>query len=93
MSTQTDTFAQEEKTVSNVTQVSSVIIDLFLLIFSSGVDSCNGDSGGPLFLRDNDVYTLRGIVSFGSRRCGTGSPGVYTNVREYIPWIQRNMRS
>lgn len=35
---------------------------------------------------------LRGIVSFGSRRCGDfGVPGVYTNVFAYIQWIKDNL--
>ena len=39
-----------------------------------GIDSCNGDSGGPLMSFDGDFKGpkfLRGIVSFGSQNCGT----------------------
>lgn len=50
----------------------------------------SGDSGGPLFLGndDNRRATLIGIVSFGPRRCGTAAlPGVYTRVQSYLDWV------
>ncbi|XP_055386239.1 serine protease easter-like [Condylostylus longicornis] len=58
-------------------------------------DSCKGDSGGPLIgLQTNHFpfyYFITGIVSFG-KHCGTlGEPGVYTDVRKYIDWIQQNI--
>lgn len=42
-----------------------------------GMDSCSGDSGGPLFLgSDPDTAPVVGIVSWG-RGCADGVPGVY----------------
>ena len=36
---------------------------------------------------------LKGIVSFGARRCGEkGVPGVYTNVFSYMKWIEQHMK-
>ena len=67
----------------------------------TGVDSCNGDSGGPLIARrrsaDRNVAStlpmyLKGVVSFGTSQCGIGYPGVYTNIENYVPWIRRNIR-
>lgn len=63
-----------------------------------GVDSCLGDSGGPLqaqSLYKNSVkYVQYGIVSFGLPNCGTENvPGVYTNVEYYMDWILDNIRS
>merc|ERR1711892_375403 len=66
-------------------------------------DSCKGDSGGPLYLSrvaNNGEPTLdgtkpwyfMGIVSFGSRQCGSGKPGVYTRVGSFVPWIKKNLR-
>jgi len=54
--------------------------------------SCKGDSGGGLYFqdkrgRDSAPWYLLGIVSLGSSICGDGSPGMYTRVGEYIPWI------
>ena len=56
-------------------------------------DSCPGDSGSPLMYLDmkNAKWILSGIVSLGLRECGTeGVPGVYTNVRQYMNWIDEN---
>jgi len=59
-----------------------------------GKDSCNGDSGGPLFIREssNDAWEQIGLVSFGSTRCGVGVPGVYTRIVHYLPWIESHLR-
>ena len=56
----------------------------------SGRDSCNADSGGPMVYREfsNDPWYQAGIVSFGSKRCGTkGQAAVYTKVSSFVPWI------
>lgn len=64
-----------------------------------GKDSCGGDSGGPLMYpgsygRFGVRYVQRGLVSYGSKRCGIGGfPGVYTNVAYYMKWILDNMHS
>lgn len=62
------------------------------------VDSCSGDSGGPLTVeaytpqRDRFVY-LAGIVSYGKEKCGrTDFPGVYTRVSSYMDWIEQTIR-
>jgi len=49
---------------------------------SGEVDSCNGDSGGPIVLR-NDVFRIVGIVSRGSSDCGS-MPGIYTDLYHYF---------
>jgi len=58
--------------------------------------SCKGDSGGGLYFqnkrgRDSAPWYLLGIVSLGSSICGDGSPGMYTRVGEYIPWIRQTI--
>lgn len=50
-----------------------------------GKDSCKGDSGGPLYVRERTKVTQLGVVSFG-RGCGEG-PGIYTGVSAYKHWI------
>lgn len=63
----------------------------------SMVDSCLGDSGGPLqapgIYRGNTIRTIQyGIVSYGLRQCGTaGFPGIYTKVSYYMDWILDTM--
>jgi len=50
--------------------------------------SCKGDSGGPLITENSKkLRTLTGIVS-GGLGCGTGSPGWYTKVSFFYPWIK-----
>ena len=43
------------------------------------IDSCSGDSGGPLIYGDGPNAKLVGIVSWG-QNCATRHPGVYTRV-------------
>ncbi|XP_022218651.2 serine protease 1-like [Drosophila obscura] len=53
----------------------------------NGVSTCNGDSGGPLALKDIQI----GVVSFGSSAgCEVGSPAGFTRVTYYLEWIKEN---
>ncbi|XP_004520289.1 venom protease [Ceratitis capitata] len=62
------------------------------------VDTCKGDSGGPLFamvpftkLGETEInrQVQFGIVSFGLSGCGgkTARAAVYTNLFSFMPWI------
>ena len=54
-----------------------------------GIDSCVGDSGGPLIRRVDGQVHLLGITSFGTGRCAEpGEVGVYTRVSAYRTWFE-----
>ncbi|KAL1461194.1 hypothetical protein WDU94_013115 [Cyamophila willieti] len=65
-------------------------------VLQGGRDTCVGDSGGPLQV--NNTRTFRpgyscgmeviGITSFGKFCAEKNSPGVYTRVANYVPWIE-----
>ncbi|XP_028131868.1 trypsin-1 [Diabrotica virgifera virgifera] len=52
-----------------------------------GQGPCSGDSGGPLAQHG----TLIGVVSWGSKDCGTDIPSVYSKVSNYIDWIKEHV--
>ena len=55
-----------------------------------GVDSCQGDSGGPIGIdRGDKNYTVVGIVSYGIGCAWAGFPGVYTEVRYFLDFIEK----
>jgi secreted trypsin-like serine protease len=57
---------------------------------NENIDSCYGDSGGPLLYVYNGVTYLVGLVSWGIGCAISGYPGVYTDVNYYRDWITRN---
>ncbi|XP_058811598.1 uncharacterized protein LOC131676532 [Topomyia yanbarensis] len=67
------------------------IIDTQVCAQDNKMDTCLGDSGGPLQIKlmSNHRSTpyVVGITSFGAF-CGTSTPSVYTRVSSYIPWIE-----
>jgi len=69
-----------------------MMASIFNTLIVAGKDSCNGDSGGPLVALNASTkkMTFAGIVSFGTSKCGSSIPGVYTNVFKYMDWIRQH---
>ncbi|XP_072280295.1 urokinase-type plasminogen activator [Pyxicephalus adspersus] len=57
------------------------------------VDACKGDSGGPLVCQNGDRMVLYGIISWGDECAKENKPGVYTQMTNYLGWIEENMAS
>ena len=61
------------------------------------VDTCSGDSGGPILCVDpyqRNRWIFAGVTSFGADGCGAdGLPGAYTVVSYYSKWINSTMES
>jgi len=53
-----------------------------------GIDSCKGDSGGPLYsVTDDGNLRLAGITSWGNGCAYANQPGIYTDVLAFREWI------
>lgn len=52
-----------------------------------GVDTCLGDSGGPIMINTQRGYEQVGVVSFGDGCAQPGRYGVYTELANYFSWV------
>lgn len=56
------------------------------------VDSCAGDSGGPLLFENKNKWFIYGITSFGEG-CGKKKKyGIYAKVPNFVKWIKKTVR-
>ena len=65
--------------------------DLEFVAGGKGFDTCNGDSGGPVYLRANGTVKLAGLTSrateTATHKCGDG--GIYTRVDVHLKFIRQ----
>jgi len=58
---------------------------------ANGKSTCNGDSGGPLYLVNDGKHKQIGITSFGSSLgCEIGFHAGFTRPASYLEWIETN---
>uniref|UniRef100_H2ZGI1 Peptidase S1 domain-containing protein n=1 Tax=Ciona savignyi TaxID=51511 RepID=H2ZGI1_CIOSA len=57
------------------------------------VDACSGDSGGPMMCwhPQRRQWQLSGVTSWGSSCTPHSAPGVYTDVKYFSKWAERQM--
>lgn len=64
-------------------------------VLTGGMDTCQGDSGGPLMYPEQTAQDFRfyviGVVSYGVGCARAEIPGVYTNVANFIDWIEEKI--
>lgn len=80
------TYGKMNISINSTKQICAGGEDLF--------DTCYGNGGAPLMQVDENTnnWILQGILSFGPEICnGTGTPAVYTRIREYHFWILDKM--
>nr|XP_050846997.1 coagulation factor VII isoform X1 [Vespula vulgaris]XP_050846998.1 coagulation factor VII isoform X1 [Vespula vulgaris]XP_050846999.1 coagulation factor VII isoform X1 [Vespula vulgaris] len=75
----------------------SITDNMFCAGYRRGkMDSCAGDSGGPLLCRDprkpDHSWTIFGITSFGEGCGKRGKFGIYAKLPNYVRWITRVMK-
>ncbi|XP_024871719.1 coagulation factor IX-like isoform X1 [Temnothorax curvispinosus] len=89
-------LSQCRSTSQSVNMEQYVTNDKFCAGYTNGSSICDGDSGGGLVFKTNDLWYLRGIVSVslgtikegGSFYCNYNLYSLYTEISRHISWIQ-----
>ncbi|GGK10371.1 trypsin [Pilimelia anulata] len=58
-----------------------------------GIDTCGGDSGGPLAARDGDRWVVVGLTSWGVGCARANNPGHYAQISAFIDPIKSGIRA
>lgn len=54
-------------------------------------NTCGGDSGGGLLIRQNDQWVHAGIAAFGAKACARGHPAGFMRTAHFYEWISQNV--
>uniref|UniRef100_A0A182MK40 Peptidase S1 domain-containing protein n=1 Tax=Anopheles culicifacies TaxID=139723 RepID=A0A182MK40_9DIPT len=63
------------------------ILASHICTYTSGRDTCQYDSGGPLFYTSGGRVYLVGVVNYGVS-CASSKPSVSARITSYLSWIQ-----
>ena len=95
----TDVLHEAQVPIASVHSCKSVYEDYFISnnMVCAGykrgkVDSCAGDSGGPLLFEKNGRWFIYGITSFGEGCGRKGKYGIYAKVPNFVKWIRKTIR-
>lgn len=66
-----------------------LFIDIIFFVTVPCLDTCKGDSGGPLMtFVSNNVWVLAGLTSYGHECALPEYAGIYTRVAAFEDWIK-----
>uniref|UniRef100_A0A5S6QF85 Peptidase S1 domain-containing protein n=1 Tax=Trichuris muris TaxID=70415 RepID=A0A5S6QF85_TRIMR len=60
--------------------------------YYKGYNTCNGDSGSPLFCEIGGRYVAVGILSLGALNCTENVASSYVRLDQYSGWIESSLR-
>lgn len=61
-------------------------------VFNMGQNTCNGDSGGSLVIKDGGVFQQIGVISFAAaQECAAGYPSGFMRIRSHLRWMHTVM--
>jgi secreted trypsin-like serine protease len=81
------------RTVTGIGLLAISLDGLELQMDEAKKGSCNGDSGGPAYLKTSKGQVIVGVDSRGTLQTSCIGVGIYTNVVAQLPWIKENMQS
>lgn len=94
----TDVLNEAKVPIVNISNCLDVYKDYYITdnMFCAGyrrgrVDSCAGDSGGPLLCEVDNRWHVYGVTSFGEGCGRKGKYGIYVKVPNYVTWMETTM--